>query len=98
MDRSKGSPPPCVHRLSEKERKRILLTCNEPESGAMRPCPDRSCRSWRSGACSSAQSTASTEAGAVPEQGCIGGCVFDRLVMGDQVEHAHDGAPRPLNG
>ena len=32
----------------------------------------------------------------IPEEACIGGWVFDRLVMSDQVVHTHDGAPRPL--
>ncbi|CAK6697163.1 hypothetical protein BBFGKLBO_02198 [Synechococcus sp. CBW1107] len=30
-DRRKGSPRLVVHRLSEEERQRILLTCNQPE-------------------------------------------------------------------
>ena len=29
-DRRKGSPRHVVHRLSEEERQRILLTCNQP--------------------------------------------------------------------
>jgi len=31
VDRRKGSSRQVAHRLSEEERQRILLTCNEPE-------------------------------------------------------------------
>jgi hypothetical protein len=48
-----------AHRLSEEERQRILLTCNEKEFAALPP-PGRSCRSWRIGACISIRRAAST--------------------------------------
>ena len=37
VDRRKGSHRHVVHRLSEEERQRILLTCNEPEFAALPP-------------------------------------------------------------
>jgi putative transposase len=37
IDRRKGSHRHVVHRLSEEERQRILLTCNEPEFAALPP-------------------------------------------------------------
>jgi putative transposase len=37
VDRRKGSHRLVSHRLSEEERKRILLTCNEPEFAALPP-------------------------------------------------------------
>jgi putative transposase len=37
VDRHKGSFRHVAHRLSEKERQRILLTCNEPELAASLP-------------------------------------------------------------
>jgi hypothetical protein len=37
VDRHKGSPRHMAHRLSEEERQRILLTCNEPEFAALPP-------------------------------------------------------------
>ena len=37
IDRRKGSPRHVVHRLSEEERQRILLTCNESEFAALPP-------------------------------------------------------------
>ena len=37
VDRSKGSHRYLTHRLSEEERLRILLTCNEPEFAALPP-------------------------------------------------------------
>ena len=37
VDRRKGSPCHVAHRLSEEERQRILLTCNEPEFAALPP-------------------------------------------------------------
>jgi transposase InsO family protein len=36
-DRRKGSPRLVVHRLSEEERQRILLTCNQPEYASLPP-------------------------------------------------------------
>jgi len=36
-DRRKGSHRHVAHRLSEEERQRILLTCNEPEFAALPP-------------------------------------------------------------
>jgi transposase-like protein len=36
-DRRKGSPRLVVHRLSEEERQRILLTCNQPEYASLLP-------------------------------------------------------------
>ena len=36
-DRRKGSPRRVLHRLSEEERQRILLTCNEPQYAALPP-------------------------------------------------------------
>jgi len=36
-DRRKGSPSAIAHRLSEEERQRILLTCNQPEYAALPP-------------------------------------------------------------
>ncbi len=36
-DRRKGSPRHVAHRLSEEERQRILLTCNQPEFAALPP-------------------------------------------------------------
>jgi transposase len=36
-DGRKGSPRKVAHRLSKKERKRILLTCNEPEYASLPP-------------------------------------------------------------
>lgn len=35
VDRRKGSYRHVAHRLSEEERQRILLTCNEPELAAL---------------------------------------------------------------
>ena len=35
VDRRKGSCRHVAHRLSEEERQRILLTCNEPEFAAL---------------------------------------------------------------
>ena len=37
MDRRKGSPRTIAHRLSEEERQRILLTCNQPEYASLPP-------------------------------------------------------------
>ena len=37
MDCRKGSHRYVAHRLSEEERQRILLTCNEPEFAALPP-------------------------------------------------------------
>jgi len=37
VDRRKGSSRHVAHRLSEEERQRILLTCNEPEFAALPP-------------------------------------------------------------
>ena len=37
VDRRKGSCRHVAHRLSEEERQRILLTCNEPEFAALPP-------------------------------------------------------------
>ena len=37
LDRRKGSPRLVSHRLSDEERQRILLTCNEPEFAALPP-------------------------------------------------------------
>ena len=37
VDRRKGSHRHVAHRLTEEERKRILLTCNEPEFAALPP-------------------------------------------------------------
>jgi len=37
VDRRKGSHRHVAHRLSEQERQRILLTCNEPESVLLPP-------------------------------------------------------------
>ena len=37
VDRRKGSRRHVAHRLSEEERQRILLTCNEPEFAALPP-------------------------------------------------------------
>jgi putative transposase len=37
LDRRKGSPRLVSHRLSEEERQRILLTCNQPEFAALPP-------------------------------------------------------------
>ena len=37
VDRRKGSHRQVAHRLSEEERQRILLTCNEPEFAALPP-------------------------------------------------------------
>lgn len=37
LDRRKGSSRHVPHRLSEEERQRILLTCNEPEFAALPP-------------------------------------------------------------
>ena len=37
VDRRKGSYRHVAHRLSEQERQRILLTCNEPEFAALPP-------------------------------------------------------------
>lgn len=37
VDRCKGSYRHVAHRLSEQERQRILLTCNEPEFAALPP-------------------------------------------------------------
>ena len=37
VDRRKGSYRHVTHRLSEEERQRILLTCNEPEFAALPP-------------------------------------------------------------
>ncbi|WP_255441043.1 helix-turn-helix domain-containing protein [Synechococcus sp. HK01-R] len=37
VDRRKGSRLHVAHRLSEEERQRILLTCNEPEFAALLP-------------------------------------------------------------
>ena len=36
-DRRKGSPRLVSHRLSEEERQRILLTCNQPEYASLPP-------------------------------------------------------------
>ena len=36
-DRRKGSPRDVAHRLSEEERQRILLTCNQPEYASLPP-------------------------------------------------------------
>ena len=36
-DRRKGSPRQVAHRLSEEERQRILLTCNQPEYASLPP-------------------------------------------------------------
>ncbi|WP_370594645.1 DDE-type integrase/transposase/recombinase [Synechococcus sp. CBW1006] len=36
-DRRKGSPRLVVHRLTEEERQRILLTCNQPEYASLPP-------------------------------------------------------------
>lgn len=36
-DRRKGSPRLVVHRLSEEERQRILLTCNQPAYASLPP-------------------------------------------------------------
>ncbi|WP_432785356.1 helix-turn-helix domain-containing protein [Cyanobium sp. BSA11S] len=36
-DRRKGSPRKVAHRLSEEERQRILLTCNQPEYASLPP-------------------------------------------------------------
>ena len=36
-DRRKGSPRHVAHRLSEEERQRILLTCNQPEYASLPP-------------------------------------------------------------
>ena len=37
VDRRQGSYRHVAHRLSEEERQRILLTCNEPEFAALPP-------------------------------------------------------------
>lgn len=37
MDRRRGSPRLVAHRLSEEERQRILLTCNQPEYASLPP-------------------------------------------------------------
>ncbi len=37
QDRRKGSPRRVLHRLSEEERQRILLTCNQPQYAALPP-------------------------------------------------------------
>ncbi|WP_286194440.1 helix-turn-helix domain-containing protein [Synechococcus sp. CCY 0621] len=37
LDRRKGSPSLVSHRLSDDERQRILLTCNQPEFAALPP-------------------------------------------------------------
>ena len=37
LDRRKGSPRLVPHRLSDEERQRILLTCNQPEFAALPP-------------------------------------------------------------
>jgi putative transposase len=37
MDRHNGSPRQVSHRLSEEERQRILLTCNQPEYASLPP-------------------------------------------------------------
>jgi transposase InsO family protein len=37
LDRRKGSPRLVSHRLTEEERQRILLTCNQPEFAALPP-------------------------------------------------------------
>ena len=44
VDRRKGSARLVGHRLSEEERQRILLTCNQPEYAALPPGQIRSCR------------------------------------------------------
>jgi len=36
-DRRKGSPRHVAHRLSEEERQRILLTCNQPAYASLPP-------------------------------------------------------------
>jgi hypothetical protein len=38
-DRRKGSSRLVSHRLSEEERQRILLTCNQPEYASLPPVP-----------------------------------------------------------
>lgn len=38
VDHRKGSCRHVAHRLSEEERQRIVLTCNEPEFAALPPC------------------------------------------------------------
>jgi putative transposase len=50
-DRRKGSPRDVAHRLSEEERQRILLTCNQPEYASLPP-GGRSCRPWLIRGCS----------------------------------------------
>jgi transposase-like protein len=40
MDRRKGSPRLVAHRLSEEERQRILLTCNQPEYASLPAAAD----------------------------------------------------------
>ena len=37
MDRRKGIPRHVAHRLTEEERERIVLTCNESEFAALLP-------------------------------------------------------------
>ena len=37
MDRRKGSPRNVSHRLTDEERQRILLTCNQPEFASLPP-------------------------------------------------------------
>ena len=37
VDRRKGRPRPVSQRLSEEERQRILLTCNQPEYAPLPP-------------------------------------------------------------
>ena len=37
LDRRKGSPRLVAHRLTDEERQRILLTCNQPEFAALPP-------------------------------------------------------------
>ena len=37
LDRRKGSPRLVSHRLTQEERQRILLTCNQPEFAALPP-------------------------------------------------------------
>jgi hypothetical protein len=56
--RRKSSQRHVVHRLSKEERQRILLPATSPNS--RRYHVGRSCLCWRIGACTSAQSAAST--------------------------------------
>ncbi len=59
LDRRKGYPRLMSHLLTEEERQRILLTCNQPEFASLPP--GQIVPSWRTGASTSALSAASIE-------------------------------------